>query len=64
MGETPATPDPGVPRWVKVFGVVGLVLVVVVVVMLFSGHGPSQHASGAGHAAAPATWADEGGSAL
>ena len=36
---------PGVPRWVKVFGVVGAVIVVFVVVLLLTGHGPSQHGS-------------------
>ena len=35
------------PRWVKVFVVVGLVLVVVVIVALLGGHGPDRH--GAGH---------------
>lgn len=48
-----ATPDPsgsartqepiGVPRWVKVFGVIAVVVVVLVVVMLLSGHGPGRH---------------------
>jgi hypothetical protein len=39
----------GTPRWVKVFGIVTLVLVVVVVVMLIAGrggHGPGRHAPG------------------
>jgi hypothetical protein len=35
------------PRWVKVFAVVGLVLVVVLIVALLGGHGPGRH--GAGH---------------
>ena len=34
---------PGAPRWVKIFGVVGAVIVVLVVILLVSGHGPSQH---------------------
>jgi len=38
----------GTPRWVKVFGVIALILVVLVVVMLVTGrggHGPGRHAS-------------------
>jgi hypothetical protein len=35
------------PRWVQVFTVVGLILVVVLIVALLGGHGPSRH--GAGH---------------
>ena len=34
---------PGVPRWVKVFGIVAALVVVLVIVMLFAGHGPSRH---------------------
>jgi hypothetical protein len=48
--ETPehrrSRPDadrPGVPRWVKIFAVVGAVTLVLVMVLLLSGHGPSQH---------------------
>jgi ABC-type transporter Mla subunit MlaD len=36
----------GTPRWVKVFGIIALVLVVLVVVMLVTGrggHGPGRH---------------------
>jgi hypothetical protein len=36
----------GVPRWVKVFGIVGVVLVIFVVVMLLAGHGPGRHLNG------------------
>jgi hypothetical protein len=39
----------GTPRWVKVFGLVAFVLVVLIVVMLIAGrggHGPSRHATG------------------
>ena len=50
--ETPEhrTPRPGsdaagVPRWVKVFAVVGAVIVVLVVALLLSGHGPGRHGS-------------------
>jgi hypothetical protein len=65
MAGTPASPDtsdgPGVgpdrgsftgtPRWVKVFGVIALVVVVLfVVVMLIGGgeHGPGRHTPGGG----------------
>ncbi|OLE65306.1 MAG: hypothetical protein AUG03_05375 [Acidobacteria bacterium 13_1_20CM_2_68_14] len=43
---------PGTPRWVKVFGIVGLVLVLLVVVMMATGvggkHGPGRHMPSAG----------------
>jgi ABC-type transporter Mla subunit MlaD len=53
----------GTPRWVKVFGVIALVLVVLVVVMLVTGrggHGPGRHTAsgdtdGQGPAAVPHT---------
>ncbi len=41
----------GTPRWVKVFGIVGLVVVLfVVLVMVIGGgkHGPGRHTGGAG----------------
>jgi hypothetical protein len=47
--DTAGGAHPGLPRWVKVSGIIVAVLVLVlVVVMLFSGgnHGPSRHASG------------------
>jgi hypothetical protein len=31
------------PRWVRVFAVVGAVVVLAVVVMLLTGHGPGRH---------------------
>ena len=38
---------PGPPRWVKVFGIVTLALVVLVVIIIFAGiggaHGPGRH---------------------
>lgn len=51
--DTAIRPDdgspPGVPPWVKVFGIVALVLVVLFVIMLLSGggggHGPGRHTS-------------------
>jgi hypothetical protein len=42
--ETPMAnrpPYPGTPRWVKVFGIIALVLLVVI--MLLTGHGPGRH---------------------
>jgi len=38
--------DRGAPRWVKVFGIIALVVVLLVVVLLLtggSGHGPGRH---------------------
>jgi hypothetical protein len=39
-------PTTGPPRWVKVFGLMGLVLVVLIVIMLLTGHGPGRHMHG------------------
>jgi hypothetical protein len=42
-------PPPGTPRWVKVFGLIALVVVVLFVVVLLVGggeHGPSRHSPG------------------
>jgi hypothetical protein len=44
-------PPAGTPRWVKVFGLVALVVVVLFVVVLLIGggeHGPSRHSPGGG----------------
>jgi ABC-type transporter Mla subunit MlaD len=44
---------PDTPLWVKVFGIVGLVVIVLfVVVLIAGGHGPGRHSSDApaGHA--------------
>jgi uncharacterized cupredoxin-like copper-binding protein len=48
----------GIPRWVKVFGIIAIVLAVLVVIMLLAGggrHGPGRHtsSSGAGSHGAP-----------
>jgi hypothetical protein len=45
MADPP--PNPGPPRWVKVFGLIALVVVLLVVVgMLIGGeHGPGRHTS-------------------
>ncbi len=49
-GDTGDEPDRGsstsTPRWVKVFGIIGLVLVLRFVIMMFTGgggHGPGRH---------------------
>ncbi|MGH3023765.1 MAG: hypothetical protein ACRDNI_08935 [Gaiellaceae bacterium] len=48
-GHPGAGDDHGVPRWVKVFGIVALVAVVLLVVAILIGggdHGPSRHTPG------------------
>ena len=40
---------PGTPRWVKVFGIIALVVVLLFVILMFTGgggHTPSRHFSG------------------
>lgn len=65
--DHPATDRPGLgsrhetttstPRWVKIFGIIALALLVVLVVvgLLTGGHGPGRHTTGLGGPAAPAT---------
>jgi hypothetical protein len=36
-------PYPGTPRWVKVFGIIAIVVLLLVVFMLLTGHGPGRH---------------------
>ena len=43
MGNRPSYP--GTPRWVKVSGIIVIVLVLLAVIMLLSGHGPGRHTS-------------------
>ncbi|MEO6456858.1 MAG: hypothetical protein ABIO92_01080 [Chloroflexia bacterium] len=50
MSQTHERPDrgstPGTPRWVKVFGIVALILVLLLVVIMLIGggeHGPGRH---------------------
>jgi hypothetical protein len=44
--ETDSGPTTGAPRWVKVLGIIALVLVLLVVVLLIGGnHGPGRHMS-------------------
>lgn len=53
-GETGVAPDrgstAGAPRWVKVIGIIGLLVVLLAVVMMFAvgggEHGPGRHAPG------------------
>lgn len=42
-GMSPAA-EPGMPRWVKVLGVIAaIVIVLVIVLLLIGGHGPGRH---------------------
>jgi ABC-type transporter Mla subunit MlaD len=45
--EGSAGPTTGTPRWVKVFGIIALVVVVLFVILLITGHsgehGPGRH---------------------
>ena len=43
MGNRPSYP--GTPRWVKVSAIIVIVLVLLVAIMLLSGHGPGRHTS-------------------
>jgi hypothetical protein len=44
----PDTESQTTPRWVKVFGIIGLVVVLLFIVMLFApgSHGPGRHMRG------------------
>jgi hypothetical protein len=63
-GDTSAEPDPGsppsTPRWVKVSGIIGLVVILVLVIALVTGlggpgaHGPGRHLAGLAGQTAPA----------
>jgi hypothetical protein len=35
------TTDEGMPRWVKVFGIIGIVLILLFVILHLTGHAPS-----------------------
>jgi hypothetical protein len=41
-------PYPGTPRWVIVFGIIAIVLVLLFVIMLLTGHGPGRHTPSGG----------------
>ena len=55
-GEAPAAGDSGTPRWVKVAGVIALVVLVMLLVALLSGgkHGPGRHLGDSGARSVPA----------
>ncbi|MBI4203331.1 MAG: hypothetical protein HY532_09500 [Chloroflexi bacterium] len=42
----PGRKYPGTPRWVKVSGIIAIVLVLVVAIVLFAGGGPGDHGPG------------------
>lgn len=46
-GNTGVGPDRGAtdraPRWVKVFGIIALVLVLLMFIAMLTGHGPGRH---------------------
>ena len=52
MADSP--PYPGTPRWVKVFGIIAVVVVLLFVILLLTrgpggrGHGPGRHTGGDG----------------
>jgi hypothetical protein len=57
-GNPSSAPEqpPGIPRWVKVFGItVAVLLTVMILIMLLSGgqHGPGRHLSSLGLAGSP-----------
>jgi len=56
IGPESGRPPTGAPRWAKAFGIIGLVLVALVVVLLLAGganHGPGRHSSGGAAGQAP-----------
>jgi len=58
--------DTGTPRWVKVSGIIALVLVLLVVVLLFTrgpggNHGPGRHTSSGGGDIPPSSVIEPGG---
>lgn len=59
-GDTGVGPDrestAGTPGWVKVFGIALAAVIVLIAVMLLTGHGPGRHLHGAlgGHPRPPA----------
>jgi hypothetical protein len=51
MADLP--PYPGTPRWVKVFGIIALVVVLLFIILMLlrgpGGHGPRRHTLGENH---------------
>lgn len=37
---------PGTPRWVKVFGIIAVIVILLIAIMLLTGHGPGRHSAG------------------
>ena len=68
MAEPPHSPDHGVeagagtPRWVKVFGIIALIVALLFVVMLLVGgdHGPGRHTGSPSGQLAPSGTAEHG----
>jgi hypothetical protein len=62
-GDTGARPDrestTGVPRWVRVAGIIAVVVVLLIVILLVTsgpgGHGPGRHAPSGGRGQTPAS---------
>lgn len=52
-GPLPDASGAGMPRWVKGFAIAGVALVLLIVIMLMTGHGPGRHLHGLGRS--PAT---------
>lgn len=44
---------PGTPRWVKLFGIVAILVVMLIAIMLLAGHGPGRHSGDAGGNVSP-----------
>jgi hypothetical protein len=55
MADSPRSPDPkppSTPRWVKVSGIIAIVVVVAIVIVALAGggeHSPSRHLPGGGN---------------
>ena len=53
--STGAGDEPGIPRWVKVFGMIALLVVLMIGVIVFTGlggpHGPQRHGPALEHQA-------------
>lgn len=68
MAEPPPSPDHGVeastgaPRWVKVFGIIALIVLLLFVVMLLTGggHGPGRHSGSLSRQDAPSGMLNHG----
>ena len=42
-GSPPGAGSTNTPRWVKVFGIIAIVLVLLIVIMMLTGHDPGRH---------------------